>query len=348
MKKNFLVGAIIFAGYALFALEPASKEINLTENILVSVSKVKDPLSSISVNGQKYVARDNGVIVQFDYLFKSVDRKKSEIPPTGIMELACLNENDEIVYIPMQITDYLDRNRSFSDMFTKEYLDDKGIRKITYYFIRGKKDRPIAITFDRNKILLFKKTNPGIDKLEKDILLKEKIDLLMQLARNSSFEEIGKYLSENNLELSVNDYKGYSLFDYALLFGNNRLLQDIIDNDFSIDKEIYSRSTKETPIDIVLKSDNIEGFRILINNGQSLTEKDYGSKDSPIQKIIRQNKFNFLPVLLEMGADLKNIKLSYGMGGSDDPLTFAKKRNYQEMISFFSDYYKQNNIGIMQ
>jgi hypothetical protein len=323
-------------------VEPPAEEIAVDESFTITASNYKDKMKTIKLDGKKYAPTNSkDIFVRVDLEYTNTTDQKLEFPVQYAIELACLTETNEVVFALPQATDIFDGD--IQDYFKKNYIESKKSKKKTLYFLRNKKHTPIAVTVDRKNVLLIKKETPELPTLMDELTHLEKIENLMNLAKDSDYETIESYCAANDLSLGVLDYKGYSLLDYSIVFHNNDLINELMTHAIPIDYEIYRTTSKDSPLKLAVLANNPEAIRILVQNGENLNES-FGQKDTPVQLALRENKVNLLPLFVELGIDFKNVTVNLIGGGDYDPLRFAQNRKFTEMIDFFTQYYEEHNL----
>jgi hypothetical protein len=321
----------VFGNYKKLPLN----EINLNENLLISIYAFRSDTFTANINGKNYTASDESrLLTEVKITMRNTGDKECELTDLNTLEMVYIKNSGEFKFTPQAIR--------------LEQIDKKSPGKIpikrvfyeTICFTHEKGDIPVALTANRtNHILLIDNSNSKYNEIVSFLNSQSKIPEMMTLAQTDSFETVNNFRIENNIDINAAGRNGLNLLYIGILFKNDSVVTGAISNGIDLHKKTrYSIYGEIEPIHVALMTHNRYAIEALLKAGVDI--KNFNStigNDSPAGLAIRSNNLEAVKLLTEYGVDLKSLTIPMRRGFGTifiTALEFARNRNMTEMVQY--------------
>ncbi|HHU36148.1 MAG TPA: ankyrin repeat domain-containing protein [Treponema sp.] len=330
--KVFLIGVLFLCiTVPVFAKNvPTPKDPLIVDgNLSITFSRLENMLEGVVLDEMRYTSKDDALVFfRVGCKAKNISQENIENASIGSVELLCIDEKGNF--------DIRRSHNAGMPSFGKPKIlkPGKSIKEVTF-FMYNRNTTPIAFVANGNTILmLIPETDERYELAQNHFEKLKKIELVMLMARFSTFEEISSYLQENELTIKEKNNKGLTLFLYSVIYGNIDLLDGLIAAGDDINQAIYRGGFVKTfPINIAVEQKNPVVIRKLFNAGANLTKSPDGT-DSAIAIAIRNDAVELLPLFKELGVDFKTLEIPMANGSPLPVRIYAERRGRKEILEF--------------
>lgn len=334
MKLRKIIGMMFFIGFICMygfseKLPTPTETLVLGNDLQITFQSLEKNTTFFIKDDTKFTSKDDSKVF-FSLYCKIKNIGNETIPNASIapVELVCVDSNGNFFINES----YKAAMNIFSGI--TELKKGKTIKDSTF-FLYDKLTTPVALMANRTKsILLIKEKDNNYLKLKEYLARFVVIENIMPLIKKGTFEELEKYMQVNNLDINITDKNGLSPFFYSVIYSNISVFDGLLTKGVDVNQIAYKYGTIAIqPIHTAVENRNVEIIRKLVNAGADLNST-VNSTNSPAVMVIKNNYFELLPLMQELGIDYKSIMIPMSGSPAITAYEFASKRNHTEILEF--------------
>lgn len=346
--KKLIVCSIILAlfscltTYGSSTMEVPLEPLNINENAFINIKAIHENQSSIRENGYNFKPNDeDSTICVIDLQFTNNSEITIDNKIKNNLELLVIDSNGNSNFIPFTVPTNFSAT-TFEDL-TKELEKSDILPGVTekqqFYFIHKKEYKVAALVYSRKNVLnLLQEEDPQYQLVNTALTRETVIENTFAMAQIMQYEVLSKYITENNLDINVQNKNGINLLFTALAAENNSVAIGIIEEGIDIKQTVNWKYHKVEAIHMAVLFGNTKVIDALLSAGATL--HDGGETiDEPAELCVRSNNLKSLKLLVEnYNLDIKDLKITMNWSGDISAIKFAKDRGHDQMVQYLESF----------